>query len=229
MGMSSILLLDDDAEFRTLVAEELHATGFDPVGAATIADAEEQVLRGSVQFQALILDVGLPDGDGCDLCARLRALDHHMPVLMLTASDSEADVVRGLQAGAHDYLAKPLRPAELVARLRAGLRQHENSMDAVFTLGPWQFHPAKKLLRNARGVKIQLTMKEVGILRHLMQLSGGASKDNLLADVWGYNRSVSTHTLGTHIYRLRQKIETDPYNAQLLVTTESGYRLDTAG
>ena len=229
MGMTPILLLDDDAEFRALVAEELQAAGFDPAGTATVADAEEQVLRGSVRFQALILDVGLPDGDGCDLCARLRALDHHMPVLMLTASDSEDDVIRGLQAGAHDYLAKPLRPAELVARLRAQLRHHENSMDAVFTLGPWQFHPAKKLLRNAKGVKVWLTTKEVSILRHLRQLSGSASKDNLLAELWGYNSNVSTHTLETHIYRLRQKIEADPYNAQLLVTAGGGYRLDVTG
>ncbi len=229
MGMTPILLLDDDTEFRAQVTEELRAAGFDTAGAATVADAEEQVLRGSVQFQALILDVGLPDGDGCDLCARLRALDHHMPVLMLTASDSEDDVIRGLQAGAHDYLAKPLRPAELVARLRARLQYHKNSMDAVFNLGPWQFHPAKKLLRNAKGAKVWLTEKEVGILRHLMQLGGSVSKGNLLADVWGYNRNVSTHTLETHIYRLRQKIEADPSNAQLLVTAEGGYRLDVAG
>lgn len=220
-----ILLLDDDAEFRALVAEELRAAGFDPAEAATVADAEAQVLRGPILFRALILDVGLPDGNGCDLCARLRASDHHMPVLMLTASDSEDDVVLGLQAGAHDYMAKPLRPAELIARLHARLRHYENSMDAVFTLGPWQFRPAQKLLRNAKGVKIWLTAKEVNILRHLLQLGDVASKGSLLADVWGYNRTVSTHTLETHIYRLRQKIEADPYNAQLLVTTEGGYRL----
>ncbi|MGI4942578.1 MAG: response regulator transcription factor [Janthinobacterium lividum] len=229
MAMTPILLLDDDAEFRALVMEELRIAQFDPAEAATVADAEEQVLRGSVRFQALILDVSLPDGDGCDLCARLRALDHHMPVLMLTARDSEDDVIRGLQAGAHDYLAKPLRPVELVARLRARLRHHESSMDAVFDLGPWQFYPAKKLLRNAKGVKTWLTEKEVNLLRHLVQLGGTASKGSLLTDVWGYNRNVSTHTLETHVYRLRQKIEADPYNAQLLVTTEGGYRLDVAG
>lgn len=229
MAVSPILLLDDDAEFRALAAEKLTAAGFYPAETATIADAEERVLRGSIRFQALILDVGLPDGDGCNLCARLRALDQHMPVLMLTGSDSDDDVVRGLQAGANDYLAKPLRPAELVARLRARLRQHENSMDAVFDLGPWQFYPAKKLLRNAKGVKTWLTEKEVNLLRHLVHLGGYASKSSLLADVWGYNPSVSTHTLETHIYRLRQKIEANPHNAQLLVATGGGYRLDLAG
>ena len=229
MGMTPILLLDDDAEFRALVTEELRTAGFDPAGTATVADAEDQVLRGSVLFQALILDVSLPDGDGCDLCARLRASGHHMPVLMLTASDSQDAVIRGLQAGAHDYLAKPLRSAELVARLRAQLRHHENSVDAVFNLGPWQFYPAKKLLRNAKGVKVWLTEKEVSILRHLRQSDGSVSKDDLLADVWGYNQNVSTHTLETHVYRLRQKIEADPYNVQLLVTARGGYRLDVAG
>ncbi len=229
MSMTSILLLDDDAEFRALVAEELRAAGFDPAEAATVAEAEEQVLRGPVLFHALILDVSLPDGDGRDLCAQLRAQGHHMPVLMLTASDGEDDLVRGLEAGAHDYMGKPLRPTELIARLHARLRHHENSMNAVFTLGPWQFRPAQKLLRDAKGAKIRLTAKEVNILRHLVQVGGAASKGSLLADVWGYNRSVSTHTLETHIYRLRQKIEADPYNAQLLVTTEGGYRLDMVG
>ena len=148
-----------------------------------------------------------------------------VPIIMLTGSDAEADVVRGLEAGAHDYVAKPVRPAELIARLRTQLRLHENSMDAVFTLGPWQFHPAQKLLRDGKGVKIWLTAKEVDILRHLQRSGGAVSKQSLLSEVWGYNPSVSSHTLETHIYRLRQKIEADPYAAQLLLTAEGGYRL----
>ncbi len=225
MSAVPLLLLDDDGEFRSAVAEALNAGGFRVAEAATVAEAEAEVLRGATRFAALILDVNLPDGDGRDLCARLRAAGHRMPMVMLTGQDEEADVVRGLEAGAHDYLAKPVRPAVLIARLRAVLRRHESSMDAVFPLGPWTFHPAQKLLRDEAGVRIWLTAKEVDILRHFLRSDGPVSKQALLADVWGYNPSVSSHTLETHIYRLRQKIEADPYDPRLLLTAEGGYRL----
>jgi DNA-binding response OmpR family regulator len=228
MGMIPVLLLDDDAELRGMVAEELRVAGFNPTEAATVAEAEMLVLHGMVRFDALILDVTLPDGDGCDLCARLRAARQGMPVLMLTASDAEDDVVRGLEAGAHDYLCKPVRPSVLIARLRAQLRHHENSSDSVLTVGRWLFHPAQKVLRDKEGGRIWLTSKEVDLLRYLVRTGGGASTQRLLADVWGYNPALSTHTLQTHIYRLRQKIEADPSNARLLVTTEGGYQLAAA-
>lgn len=225
MGINPILLLDDDAEFRGIVAEELRTVGFAPIETATVAEAEVLVMHGMARFEALILDVTLPDGDGRDLCARLRAARHGMPVLMLTASDAEDDVVRGLKAGAHDYLSKPVRPSVLVARLRAQLRHHENSTDAVFTVGHWRFHPAQKVLRDQEGRRIWLTSKEVDLLRYLVRIDGAASAQRLLTDVWGYSPALSTHTLQAHIYRLRQKIEVDPSNAQLLVTTHAGYQL----
>ncbi len=220
-----VLILDDDPAFLGMLADELLEAGFIPTQAATVADAEDLVLRGPTRFEALLLDVDLPDGDGRDLCARLRKGGLRVPVIMLTGSDGEDDVVRGLESGAHDYVAKPFRPGVLIARLRTQLRLHENSMDAVFNLGPWQFHPAQKLLRNDRGVKVWLTAKEVDILRHLQRNGGPVSKQALLSEVWGYNPSVSSHTLETHIYRLRQKIEVDPYAARLLLTAEGGYRL----
>lgn len=226
--MIPVLLLDDDVEFRGMVAEELRTAGFAPMEAATVAEAEALVLHGMVRFEALILDVTLPDGDGCNLCARLRAARQGMPVLMLTASDAEDDVVRGLEAGAHDYLCKPVRPLVLIARLRAQLRHHENSTDSVLTVGRWRFHPAQKMLRDKEGGRIWLTSKEVDLLRYLVRTDGAASKQRLLADVWGYNPDLSTHTLQTHIYRLRQKIEADPSNARLLVTTDGGYQLAAA-
>ncbi len=222
---TSVLVLDDDAVFLDFVANELAAAGFNPIRAATVAEAEALVLSGPVRFEALVFDVSLPDGDGRELCARLRAAGRHVPIIMLTGSDDEEDVVRGLEAGANDYVVKPCSASVLVARLRTQLRLHENSMDAVFTLGPWQFHPAQKLLRDGQGVKIWLTAKEVDILRHLQRNGGTVSKQALLSEVWGYNPSVSSHTLETHIYRLRQKIEADPYAARLLLTAEGGYRL----
>ena len=220
-----VLILDDDPEFLSVLADGLSEAGFNPTQAATVAEAEALVLRGPIRFEALLLDVDLPDGDGRDLCARLRKAGQRAPVIMLTGSNGEEDIVRGLEAGAHDYVAKPCRPGVLIARLRTQLRLHENSMDAVFNLGPWQFHPAQKLLRNERGVKVWLTAKEVDILRHLQRNGGTVSKQVLLSEVWGYNPSVSSHTLETHIYRLRQKIEADPYSARLLLTAEGGYRL----
>lgn len=220
-----VLILDDDLDFLGALADELSEAGFNTTQAATVAEAEALVLRGPTRFEALLLDVDLPDGDGRDLCAQLRKAGLRVPVIMLTGSDGEDDIVRGLESGAHDYVAKPFRPGVLIARLRTQLRLHENSMDAVFNLGPWQFHPAQKLLRNERGVKVWLTAKEVDILRHLQRNGGTVSKQALLSEVWGYNPSVSSHTLETHIYRLRQKIEADPYAARLLLTAEGGYRL----
>ena len=229
MGMTPVLLLDADAEFRGMVADSLRAAGFYPTQVATIAEAEALVLRGVVRFEALLLDVNLPDGDGCDLCARLRTARLHMPVLMLAGSDAEDDVVRGLEAGAHDYLAKPVRLPVLVARLRAQLRHYENSTDAALTVGRWRFHPARKLLCDQAGRRILLTLKEVGILRCLLRMDGAVATQQLLADVWGCRAAASTRTLQTHIHRLRRKIEADPRNARLLVTTKGGYRLAAHG
>jgi DNA-binding response OmpR family regulator len=222
MSATPVLLLDDDAEFRALLAEELRDAGYQPVEVATVAEAEAEALNGPVQFGAMILDVKLPDGDGCELCRQLRMAGLRMPILMLTGADQEDDVVRGLEAGAQDYVAKPLRPAVLIARLRAQLRQHQSSVDATFDLGPWTFHPARRLLRRANGTKIWLTNKEVEVLRYLQRAGGSVSRLDLLSEVWGYNRAVATHTLETHIYRLRQKLEADPCDARLLLTVPGG-------
>jgi len=183
------------------------------------------------RFDAVILDVTLPDGDGRDLCAKLRRGGLKVPIIMLTGSDQESDVVRGLDSGANDYIAKPFRLAELLARLRAQLRIFENSEDAVFSIGPYTFRPAAKLLQEpARNRRIRLTEKEAAILKFLYRAgTRPVARQVLLNEVWGYNAAVTTHTLETHIYRLRQKIEPDPSNARLLVTEGGGYRLDPGG
>ena len=175
--------------------------------------------------------MGLPDGDGRDFCAALRKRGLRMPIIMLTGSDDEADVVRGLDSGANDYVAKPFRIAELLARLRAQMRIFENSEDAVFTIGPYTFRPSAKLLQEAaRNRRIRLTEKEAAILKYLYRAgTRPVARQVLLNEVWGYNAAVTTHTLETHIYRLRQKIEPDPANACLLVTEGGGYRLDPTG
>ena len=148
------------------------------------------------------------------------------PVIMLTAADSDADTILGLESGANDYVTKPFKFAVLLARVRAQLRQHEQSEDAVFAIGQYTFKPASKLLVDEKDNKIRLTEKETSILKYLYR-SGDkvVSRDTLLHEVWGYNAGVTTHTLETHIYRLRQKIEADPSNAAILVTEPGGYRL----
>jgi len=231
-GERPILIVDDDPGLRTMLAEQLGVDGeFTAVEAGTAAEAETCVAARGARFDALILDVGLPDGDGRDLCARLRRNGVKMPIIILTGSDEESDVVRGLDSGANDYIAKPFRLAELLARLRAQLRIFENSEDAVFSIGPYTFRPAAKLLQEPqRNRRIRLTEKEAAILKFLYRAgTRPVARQVLLNEVWGYNAAVTTHTLETHIYRLRQKIEPDPANARLLLTEGGGYRLDPEG
>ena len=230
-GERPILIVDDDRSLREELAAQLQVDGeFSADEAASISEAETKIRQHEQRFDALILDVGLPDGDGRDLCAALRKSGMRMPIIMLTGSDEESDVVRGLESGANDYIAKPFRLNELLARLRAQLRIFENSEDAVFTIGPYTFRPSAKLLQEPlRNRRIRLTEKEAAILKFLYRAgTKPVARQILLNEVWGYNAAVTTHTLETHIYRLRQKIEPDPANARLLVTEGGGYRLDPA-
>ncbi|MEI7712583.1 MAG: response regulator transcription factor [Rhodospirillales bacterium] len=227
-----ILIVDDDDALRETLAEQLQIDGeFAVSEAATIADAERLVLSKDARYDALILDVGLPDGDGRDLCQRLRQKGVKMPIIILTGSDDDSDVVRGLEAGANDYVAKPFRLAVLLARIRRQLSSFENSEDAVFPIGPYTFRPAAKLLEErTKNKRIRLTEKEAAILKYLYRAGKKPiARQVLLNEVWGYNAAVTTHTLETHIYRLRQKIEPDPANAKLLLTETGGYRLDPDG
>ncbi len=228
-GERPILLVDDDDSLRAMLVEQLAVDGeFIAIEASTLASAEKLLAAADARFDALILDVTLPDGDGRDLCARLRRQGVKLPIIMLTGADDETDVVRGLDSGANDYIAKPFRLAELLARLRAQMRIFENSEDAVFIIGPYQFRPSAKLLQDpARKKRIRLTEKEAAILKFLYRAgTTPVARQVLLNEVWGYNASVTTHTLETHIYRLRQKIEPDPANVRLLITEAGGYRLD---
>ena len=231
-GDRPILVIDDDVTLRETLVEQLEVDGeFSAAEAGTISQAESMVTARDARFDALSLDVTLPDGDGRDLCASLRRAGMRMPIIMLTGSDEESDVVRGLDAGANDYIAKPFRLAELLARLRAQVRIFENSEDAVFTIGPYTFRPSAKLLQEpVKNRRIRLTEKEAAILKFLYRAgTRPVARQVLLNEVWGYNANVTTHTLETHIYRLRQKIEPDPGNARLLVTEGGGYRLDPTG
>ena len=220
-----ILLVDDDDSLRDSLSEQLRLHGeFLTAEASTAAEALETA-KGEY-FDAVILDVGLPDMDGREVCRLMRRNGVKSPIIMLTGQDTDADQILGLDAGANDYVTKPFRLSVLLARLRAQLRQHEQSEDAVFTIGPYTFQPANKLLVDAEEQKVRLTEKETAILKYLYRAGDKVvSRDKLLGEVWGYNAGVTTHTLETHVYRLRQKIEADPSNATILVTEPGGYRL----
>ena len=221
-----ILIVDDDDALRRSLAEQLQLhEEFVVAEAGTAGDALDTAK--SRHFDAVLLDVGLPDMDGRELCRVMRRSGIRAPILMLTGADGEADMILGLDSGANDYITKPFRLNVLLARLRAQLRQHDLSEDAVFTIGPYTFRPsAKTLTDEARRKKVRLTEKETAILKYLYRARDKTiGRDVLLNEVWGYNSGVTTHTLETHVYRLRQKIERDPAKAEILVTEPGGYRL----
>ncbi len=221
-----ILLVDDDEALRQSLSEQLRLhEEFSTVEAGNGGDGLE--IAKQEYFDAILLDVGLPDMDGREVCRLMRRNGVKSPIIMLTAAESDADTILGLDAGANDYVTKPFKLGVLLARLRAQLRQHEQSEDAVFTIGPYTFRPSAKLLVHGETKKkIRLTEKETAILKYLYRTGNKVvGRDTLLGEVWGYNASVTTHTLETHVYRLRQKIELDPSNAAILVTEPGGYRL----
>ena len=216
--------IDDDTMLRSSLAEQLAAAGeYAPVEAGSVAEGRAKAKDGLYEF--MILDVGLPDGDGRKLCRALRDDGVSCPIVLLTAADTDSDTIEGLESGANDYVTKPFRFAVLMARIHAHLRNHEQSEEAVYRIGPYTFRPSAKLLIDPTEKKIRLTEKETNILKFLYRSGDTVARETLLHEVWGYNPAVTTHTLETHIYRLRQKIENNPGQAQILVTESGGYRL----
>lgn len=223
---TTILIIDDDADLRQALIEQFDLEeGFGGAGAANAA--EGFATAAELKPAAIVLDVSLPDMDGFEACAALREQGVKAPIIMLTgAAQEEEHQVKGLDAGANDYVLKPFKFSVLLARIRAHLRSHEASEDATFRIGPYDFRPALRLLVDETEKKIRLTDKETAILRYLYR-SGEkpVGREELLREVWGYNANVTTHTLETHIYRLRQKIEPEAQSPKLLITETGGYRL----
>lgn len=225
MSKRTILIVDDDDDLRSTLVEQLSMYEEFEVREEDTAAKGVAAARADV-VDLLIMDVGLPDMDGREAVKMLRKGGYKAPIIVLTGHDTDSDTILGLEAGANDYVTKPFRFAVLLARIRAQLRQHEQSEDATFTVGPYTFKPSQKLMIDQRGSKIRLTEKEASIIRYLYRAGKSVVKrDTLLEEVWGYNSGVTTHTLETHVYRLRQKIERDPSKAEILVTESGGYRL----
>ena len=225
MAARKILICDDDSDLREALVEQLSL--YEEFETTAVDGATKAIhIARSEPIDLMIMDVGLPEMDGREAVKLLRKSGFKAPIILLTGHDGESDTILGLEAGANDYVTKPFKFAVLLARLRAHLRQHEQTEDAVFSIGRYTFRPSAKLMVDEKGGKVRLTEKETAILKYLYRTGDKAvSRDVLLHEVWGYNSGVTTHTLETHIYRLRQKIERDPSNAELLVTEAGGYRL----
>jgi DNA-binding response OmpR family regulator len=221
----TILIADDDSELRSTLAEQL---GLGDEFAVTQATDAAKAIQTTLEQRPdlLVIDVGLPDMDGREAVRLLRGKGFRNPIIILTGQTADDDAVTSLEAGANDYVTKPFKFAVLLARIRAHLRQLDASEDAVLRIGQYTFKPTSKQLISESGSKLRLTEKETAILKFLYRANSQVvARDILLKEVWGYSAQVTTHTLETHIYRLRQKIERDPANATLLLTDGGGYRL----
>ena len=221
-----ILIVDDDTDLQEMLTEQLELHGeflTDSVdnGRAAIDKTLERY------YDIILMDVSLTDMDGREVCRMMRENGIKAPIVMLSRFDTDADTILGLDAGANDYVIKPFRINVLMARLRARIRESEQSEHAVFQIGHYSFRPLDKTMQDNRSdQKIRLTEKETAIVKFLyLARDRVVSRDVLLGEVWGYNAGVTTHTLETHVYRLRQKIEEDPSNALILVTEPKGYRI----
>ena len=221
-----LLIVDDDEMLCDSLLEQFSVQGeFTALAALTAAEGIKAAV--SELTDVVILDVNLPDMDGREACKAMRSSGYKGPVIMLTGQATDADAILGLESGANDYVIKPFKFAVLLARVRAHLRQHEQSDDAAFRIGPYTFRPGAKLLIGEDNGKVRLTEKETAILKYLYRAGRQVvGREVLLHEVWGYSPGVTTHTLETHVYRLRQKIERDPSSAELLVTEAGGYKLN---
>ena len=226
MGVKSILLVEGDELLRDALIELLSPQkDFLLIAAKTGETALTQLKEG--HFDLLIIEGLLPDIDGHELCYRIRRENLEAPIIMLQGTEAEPNVISSPQAEPNEYITKPFRMGFLIARIQSHLRRLERDDDATYSLGRYKFHPAAKiLLEPTENKTIKLTEKETSILKHLLRPPNTlVGRAELLDEVWGYNSGVTTHTLETHVYRLRQKMEQDPSDSQILVTEPGGYRL----
>ncbi|CAI8199657.1 MAG: Transcriptional regulatory protein WalR [SAR116 cluster bacterium] len=227
MPTGRLLVVDDDAFLRATLMEQFAAEGFDEVyEAETLIETFREIdLRNP---DLIILDIRLPDGNGIEICRKLRERGFAKPIIILTGQNAEQDIIASLEAGANDYVIKPMRLGKLLARVKSQLWQHKASDTARFSIGGLSFLPANKLLKSEDETrKVILTEKESTILKYLYRAHPNCvTKEGLLAEVWGFQNGLSTHTVETHIYRLRQKIKRLT-KKNIILTGMQGYSLSS--
>lgn len=230
--MARLLLVDDDPYLLQALRKLFQGAGYYCATASSAAEVRGTFLRPETDpaYDLLLLDVGLPDGDGFSLCRQLRAR-HHLPILMLTARCDPADRVVGLELGADDYLPKPFEPAELLARVRALLRrasEYSRSPERPqqYRVGPLVVD-AEAHTVTADGRAVPLTEREFALLLLLARHRGKALASAWIFEtLWGCDADFGMKTLTVHVQRLRQKIEPDPRSPRLLLTVRGfGYKL----
>ncbi|MCL6229108.1 response regulator transcription factor [Bartonella bilalgolemii] len=222
----TLLIVEDDNDLRSILVEQLQIHKEFEVLQAETAEIGVTVAQ-KENVDLAIFDVKLPDLDGREAVKKLRFQGFRAPIIMITNCDTDCDTILGFKMGVNDYVTKPFRFSVLLARIRAQLRQYEYNENVIFYIGPYIFKPREKFLIDKQNDKIHLTEKETAILQYLYDNRNKiVNRETLLEYIWGYNADIITHTLETHIYRLRKKIEKDPSKAKILVTDHNGYRLN---
>ena len=228
--MSRVLVVEDEESFSEALSYMLRREGFDPVVAATGPDALAEYDRGGADI--VLLDLMLPGLPGTEVCRALRARGN-VPIIMLTAKDTEIDKVVGLELGADDYVTKPYSARELVARIRAVLRRRGEVADAppaeggVLAAGPVRMDVERHVVA-VDGEQVALPLKEFDLLEFLLRNAGRVlTRAQLIDRVWGSDYVGDTKTLDVHVKRLRAKLEPDPANPKYLLTVRGlGYKLE---
>ncbi|MDY6055891.1 MtrAB system response regulator MtrA [Micrococcus sp.] len=222
MSSPTILVVDDDEPLAEMIGIVLQSEGFQTAFASDGTSAVPTFHR--VRPDLVLLDLMLPGMDGIEVCRRIRA-ESDVPIIMLTAKSDTADVVRGLESGADDYVPKPFKPAELVARVRARLRESESRPEELLRIGDVDIDVAGHQVSRA-GEPISLTPLEFDLLVALARRPRQVfTREMLLEEVWGYRHQADTRLVNVHVQRLRSKVEPDPEHPSVVLTVRGvGYK-----
>ncbi|MSO26732.1 MAG: response regulator transcription factor [Candidatus Nanopelagicales bacterium] len=221
-----VLIVDDDQALSEMLGIVLRGEGFDPVFCGDGAQALN-VFR-ATKPDVVLLDLMLPGRDGVDVCRAIRA-ESGVPIVMLTAKTDTVDVVVGLESGADDYIVKPFKPKELVARVRARMRRNDDALPVTLTIGDLTIDVSGHQVTRD-GLALSLTPLEFDLLVCLARRPGQVfTREVLLQEVWGYRHAADTRLVNVHVQRLRAKIEHDPEDPTMVVTVRGvGYKAGSA-